>query len=451
MGRRTKRLSDQPFEVEIQSLDAKGMGVTAHEEKRLRVYDALVGEKVSARYLFGRSQRGKAETLEVLERSPDRIEPRCPHFGYCGGCSLQHMSQDAQLRRKQEALLLHLQQTGNVQATEIYPVLLGPLWNYRRKARLSVRDVPAKERVLVGFRERNGRFVADMTECHVLRKEIAEMLPLLSQVLGELEVRSAVPQIEVACGDEQCALIIRHLEELSENDKQRLREFAREHNVALYLQSKGPDTVQLLAGLESALEYGIPKLGLRFSFEPLDFLQVNSELNQDMVMRAMELLDPQADDKILDLFCGLGNFTLALATSAGQVTGVEGSEEMVGRGSANALLNDLDNVDFHAVDLYQASEVQPWPDGDYTKILLDPPRSGALELLPWIAASGVSRVLYISCNPETLARDAGVLVNEHGFELKGAGIMNMFPHTPHSEAIALFERSAPSDNNGVKP
>ena len=451
MGRRTKRLSDQPFEVEIHSLDAKGMGVTAHEGKRLRVYDALVGEKVSARYLFGRSQRGKAETLEVLKCSVDRVEPRCPHFGYCGGCSLQHMSQDAQLLRKQEALLLHLQQTGNVQANETYPVLQGPLWNYRRKARLSVRDVAAKERVLVGFRERNGRFVADMTECHVLRREIAEMLPLLSHVLGELEVRSAVPQIEVACGDEQCALIIRHLEELSENDKQHLREFSREHNVALYLQSKGPDTVQLLEGLESELEYGIPKLGLRFAFEPLDFLQVNSELNQDMVMRALELLDPQPDDKILDLFCGLGNFTLALATRAGQVTGVEGSEDMVQRGSSNALLNNLDNVDFHAVDLYQASEVQPWPDGDYSKILLDPPRSGALELLPWIAASRASRVLYISCNPETLARDAGVLVNEHGFELKGAGIMNMFPHTPHSEAIALFERSEPSDNNGAKP
>ncbi len=451
MGRRSKKLSDQPFEVEIHSLDVKGMGVTVHEGKRLRVYDALPGEKVSARYLFGRSQRGKAETLEVLEHSPDRVEPRCPHFGYCGGCSLQHMSHDAQLRRKQEALLLHLQQTGNVEANEIYPVLQGPHWNYRRKARLSVRDVAAKERVLVGFRERNGRFVADMTECHVLRKEIAEMLPLLSVMLGELDARSLIPQIEVACGDEQCALIIRHLDALSPNDKQRMLEFAREHNIALYLQSKGPDTVQLLDGLEAALEYGIPTLDLRFEFEPLDFLQVNSDLNQDMVLRAMELLDPRADDKILDLFCGLGNFTLALATKAGQVTGIEGSEEMVRRGSANAHLNKLGNVDFHAVDLYQPGEAQPWPAGDYTKIMLDPPRSGALELLPWIAASKVSRVLYISCNPETLARDAGVLVNEHGFELKGAGIMNMFPHTPHSEAIALFERSEHPDNQGVKP
>jgi len=450
MGRRNRKLSDLPFEVEIHSLDAKGMGTTVHEDRKLRVYDALAGEKVNARYLFGRSQRGKAETLEVISSSTDRVEPRCPHFGVCGGCSLQHMSMEAQLARKQAALLEHLQQSGNVRASEIFPVLQGPLWNYRRKARLSVRDVAAKGRVLVGFRERNGRFVADMAECHVLRKEIARLLPLLAEMLAELDIRSVVPQIEVACGDEQCALIIRHLKELSENDKQRMLVFAREHNIALYLQSKGPDTVRLLDGLEASLEYAVPELGLRFSFEPLDFLQVNSELNQAMVLRAIELLDPQPEDRILDLFCGLGNFTLALATKAGQVTGVEGSAEMVHRGSANARLNKLGNVDFHAVDLYQPSEVQPWPEAEYNKILLDPPRSGALELLPWIAASKVERVLYISCNPETLARDAAVLVNDHGFELRGTGIMNMFPHTPHSEAIALFERKASPDRHGVQ-
>ena len=450
MGRRNKKLSELPFDVEIHSLDSKGMGVTQHEGKKLRVYDALEGEKVSVRYLFGRSQRGKAETLEVQQRSADRVEPCCPHFADCGGCSLQHMSMKAQLARKQAGLLEQLQQLGNVQPDETYPVLEGPHWNYRRKARMSVRDVAAKERVLVGFRERNGRFVADMGECHVLRKEISDMLPALSAMLGGLDVRSAVPQIEVACGDEQSALIIRHLQELSDNDRLHMLEFARQNNVALYLQSKGPDTVRLLEGLESALEYAMPELGLRFAFEPLDFLQVNSELNQDMVLRALELLELNAEDKVLDLFCGLGNFTLALATKAGHVTGVEGSEDMVDRGSANARLNDLDNIDFHAVDLYKPSEELPWPAGDYTKILLDPPRSGALELLPWIAASQVERVLYISCNPETLARDAGVLVNEHGFRLSGAGIMNMFPHTPHSEAIALFERNAPSDAKGVQ-
>ena len=269
-------------------------------------------------------------------------------------------------------------------------------------------------------------------------------------MLGELDTKSAVPQIEVACGDEQCALIIRHLKDLPDNDKQRMRVFAREHNVALYLQSKGPDTVRLLDGLESSLEYGIPALGLRFAFEPLDFLQVNSELNQDMVLKSIELLDPRPEDRILDLFCGLGNFTLALATKAGQVTGIEGSAEMVSRGNANARMNKLNNIEFRAVDLYQPSEVQPWPAAEYNKILLDPPRSGALELLPWIAASKVYRVLYISCNPETLARDAAILVNEHGFELKGAGIMNMFPHTPHSEAIALFERNSSPDHHGVQ-
>ena len=441
MGRRRKKLSDQPFEVEIDSLDSKGMGLADHEDKKLRVYDALAGEKVSVRYLFGRSQRGRAETLEVLQPSADRVEPRCPHFGYCGACSLQHMSVDAQLARKQDDLLAHLRQTGNVEPGENYAPLQGPQWNYRRKARLSVRDVPAKKRVLVGFRERNGRYVADMHECHILRKEISAILPALSGLLGELECRSLVPQIEVACGDEQCALVIRHLEDLSGADTGRLQEFARQHDIAVFLQSKGPDSVQLLEGLEPALEYAIPSLGLRFAFEPLDFLQVNGELNREMVLRAMELLQPQADDRILDLFCGLGNFTLALATRAGQVTGVEGSEEMVCRGRANARLNRLDNVDFHAVDLYRPGDEQPWPEGEYTKIMLDPPRSGALELLPWIAAGSVSRVLYISCNPETLARDAGLLVNEHGFELKGAGILNMFPHTPHSEAIALFERS----------
>jgi 23S rRNA (uracil1939-C5)-methyltransferase len=400
----------------------------------------LPGERVLVRYLFGRSQQGKVETLEVLQPDKERVEPRCPHFGNCGGCSLQHLSPKAQILRKQATLLDLLESSAGVKPAEIYAPLQGPQWNYRRKARLSVRDVSAKGRVLVGFRERNGRYVADMSECHVLHQEIADLLPALSTMLGSLESSALVPQIEVACGDEQCALIIRHLEELPVADVQTMLEFARQNNIALYLQSKGPETVQLIEGLESKLEYGIPSLGLRFGFEPLDFLQVNGELNREMLTRALELLDPQANDRVLDLFCGLGNFTLALATRAGHVTGIEGSSEMVHRAATNAGLNGLSNVDFHAVDLYKAGESSPWPAGDYNKILLDPPRSGALDLLPWIGASDVQQVLYISCNPETLSRDAGLLVHEHGFELKGAGILNMFPHTAHSEAIALFER-----------
>lgn len=440
MGRSRKKLSDQPFELDIEALDSKGLGTAVFEQKNLRVYDALPGEKVIARYLFGRSLRGKAETLEVLQSSTDRVGPRCPHFGNCGACSLQHLSMDAQLERKEKALLQHLQDTGQVQAASVYAPLSGPQWNYRRKARLSVRDVAAKDRVLVGFRERNSRYVADMDECHILHTVVAEALPKLARLIETLECRAAIPQVEVACGDERCAMIIRHMKTLSSLDVESLRSFAFETGLGIFLQSAGPDSIQLLAPADFQLEYAIEPLGLRFKFEPLDFIQVNGELNQQMVMRALALLDSQPGDNILDLFCGLGNFTLPLAIRAGQVTGIEGSADMVERARSNAVSNGLENVEFYATDLYKACNKPPWPDAQYNKILLDPPRSGAQELLPWIAASKASHVLYISCNPETLARDAGILVNQYGFALQGAGIINMFPHTPHSEAIALFKR-----------
>lgn len=441
MGRSRKKLSDQPFELDISSFDAKGLGLAEVEERTLHVFDALPGEKVIARNLFGRKNRGKVETLEVLRPSADRVEARCPSFGTCGACSLQHMSIEAQLARKQAALLRVLQEVGGVEPAQVYSPLDASHWNYRRKARLSVRDVAAKERVLIGFRERDGRYVAEMDECHILHTVIAEALPKLSCLIQTLDCRSSVPQVEVACGDVRCAMIIRHLEELSDRDIESLRSFARETGLGIFLQAKGPDSVKLLEPVGFQLEYAFEQLNLRFQFEPLDFIQVNGELNQQMVKRALELLDPQAEDNILDLFCGLGNFTLPLALGAGQVRGLEGSAEMVERARANALLNDLGNVEFHVADLYQAADAAPWPPAQYNKILLDPPRSGAQELLPWIAASGVTRVLYISCNPESLARDAGLLVNQHKFSFLGAGVMNMFPHTHHSEAIALFERS----------
>ncbi|MGB5293219.1 MAG: 23S rRNA (uracil(1939)-C(5))-methyltransferase RlmD [Lysobacterales bacterium] len=440
MGRSRKKLSDQPFELEIYSLDAKGLGLAALGEKNLRVFDALPGEKVIARHLFGRKNRGRAETLEVLNASSYRVKAPCPSFGNCGACSLQHLSMDAQLSRKQNALLKSLSESGAVEPAEVYAPLDSSHWNYRRKARLSVRDVAAKGRVLIGFRERDGRYVADMEECHILHEVAADALTKLSDLLGELDCRSSIPQIEVACGDERCALIIRHLQDLSDSDIASLRDFADETGLGIYLQAGGPDSIKLLAPVGFQLEYMFKPLDLRFQFDPLDFIQVNGGLNLQMVTRALALLDPQPGDRILDLFCGLGNFTLPLAQRAGQVTGLEGSQEMVERARANAALNNLDNVVFQTADLYQSTEKQPWPPGHYDKILLDPPRSGALELLPWIAASGVKRVLYISCNPDTLARDAGVLVNQHNFKLLGAGVMNMFPHTHHSEAIALFER-----------
>ena len=441
MGRSRKKLSDQPFELEISSFDSKGLGLAEFEEKRLHVFDALPGERVIARNLFGRKNRGKVETLEVLRPSADRVEARCPSFGNCGACSLQHMSMDTQLARKQSALLRSLREVGGVEPAQIYAPLDASHWNYRRKARLSVRDVVAKDRVLIGFRERNGRYVAEIDECHILHAVIAEALPKLSSLFQSLDCRSSIPQVEVACGDVRCAMIIRHLEELSGRDIEALRSFARETGVGIFLQAAGPESVNLLEPAGFQLEYAFEQLDLRFQFEPLDFIQVNGELNQQMVMRALELLDPQPEDNLLDLFCGLGNFTLPLARRGGQVTGMEGSAEMVERARANAVLNGLANVEFHMADLYQPADAPPWPPARYNKILLDPPRSGAQDLLPWIAASGVSRVLYISCNPETLARDAGILVSQHNFNFSGAGVMNMFPHTHHSEAIALFERA----------
>jgi 23S rRNA (uracil1939-C5)-methyltransferase len=351
------------------------------------------------------------------------------------------MHMDAQLERKQSALLQALRAAGGVEPDQLYTPLDATHWNYRRKARLSVRDVPAKERVLIGFRERNARYVADMNECHILHPLIAHALPGLSRLLGTLDARATIPQIEVACGDERCALIMRHLEVLSDGDIDRLGEFARATGLGIYLQPAGPDSVKLLEPAGFQLEYALQPLDLHFRFDPLDFVQVNGVLNQQMVMRALELLEPRAEDHILDLFCGLGNFTLPLALGAGRVTGLEGSAEMVERARDNAERNGLANVGFHIADLYAPGAAPPWPAAGYNKLLLDPPRSGALELLPWIGASGVTRVLYISCNADTLARDAGFLVNEHGFRLSGAGVMNMFPHTHHSEAIALFERT----------
>lgn len=440
MGRSRRKLSDQPFELDITSLNSKGLGVAEYEGRRLQVYDALENERVLAKNLFGRSQRGKVETLEVLQSSSDRVEPRCPHFGVCGACSMQHLSMDAQLARKQAILLGVLEHTGGVIPATTYPPLCGPAWNYRRKARLSVRDVLAKDRVLVGFRERNGRFVAEMNTCHILRSEFADVLPQLSEMIKSLDCRATVPQIEISCGDNTSAMIIRHLEPLSTTDLESLKDFSKVSGLAIYLQSAGPDSIKLLAPKKLQLQYTLDEPALTYRFEPLDFIQINGGLNRLMIGKALELLDPQASDCVLDLFCGLGNFTLPLATRAGHVTGVEGSEQMVERGKSNASLNDLNNVEFHAADLYQPCEQPPWPNKPYNKILLDPPRSGALELLPWIASSPAQRVLYISCNPETLARDAGILVRQSGFELAGAGILDMFPHTPHSEAIALFER-----------
>jgi 23S rRNA (uracil1939-C5)-methyltransferase len=438
--RRRRKPPKDPIEITIYDLSHDGRGVATWGEKKVFIHGALPGERILARLTDRKRSYDEGETLEVLEASPDRVEPRCPHFGQCGGCSLQHLDSGRQIESKQNTLLQNLERIGKVVPVEIWSPLTGPSWHYRRKARLSVRYVHKKERVLVGFRERYGRFVADMQECHVLDSRIAEQLSALSQLIFSMDARRSIPQLEVACGDESCALVFRHLEPLSQADLEKLRGFAQATGIAVLLQPKGPATIHCLEPESLELSYKIPDYNINMVFEPSDFVQVNAEMNHSMVARVMELLDPGVDDRVLDLFCGLGNFTLPIATRAGEVVGIEGESGLVSRAEANAARNDIENVRFYAADLNQDPSSAPWLRVPYDKVLVDPPRSGAEFILPHIAASGAGRVVYVSCHPASLARDAGILVHQYGFRLLGAGVMDMFPHTGHVESIALFER-----------
>jgi 23S rRNA (uracil1939-C5)-methyltransferase len=439
--RRRSKLPSEPIEARIEDLSHDGRGVASHGEKKVFIHGALPGELVMARITQRRRSYDEGETVEVIESSPDRVEPVCPHFGQCGGCSLQHFDPREQIESKQNTLVQNLERIGKVVPDTVWEPLTGPKWDYRRKARLSVRYVHKKERVLVGFRERYGRFVADMQECHVLDQRIASQLGRLSGLVHSMDSRRTIPQLEVSCGDNQCALVFRHLEALSEGDLQKLRAFAIETNIAVLLQPSGPASIHCLEPASLDLEFELPEYGIRLAFGPSDFIQVNAEMNRNMIRRALELLEPGREERVLDLFCGLGNFTLPLATLAGEVVGVEGDAALVRKAGENARLNGLLNTSFHAADLSEDPGSAPWLKQRYDKVLVDPPRSGAESILPHIAASGASRVVYVSCHPASLARDAGILVHQSGFRLLGAGVMDMFPHTGHVESIALFERN----------
>lgn len=441
MGRARKaRLPAEAVELEIHDLSHDGRGVSRSGEKVMFVHGALQGERVMARQTGRRRSYDVAEVVEVLQASPHRVSPKCPHFGTCGGCSLQHLDPQQQILAKHEVLEQNLARIAGIEPGEWFEPLSGPVWNYRRKARLSVRYVFKKEKVLVGFRERAGRYVAEMDECHVLQKDIADLLPDLAELVRSLETYRRIPQIEVACGDDLSSLIFRHMDPLPSDDQEKLRQFSRDNGIAVYLQPAGPDSIHALEPEKVELSYQIPAHDVEIHFEPADFIQVNGAMNRLMIDRAIQLLEPGPDDRILDLFCGLGNFTLPLARHAGEVVGVEGDSGLVNRARDNAAKNGIDNAIFHTADLTQDPLQSSWLREPYQKVLIDPPRSGAEEMLPHIAASGASRVLYISCHPASLARDVGILVQEHGFKLKGAGVMDMFPHTGHVESLALFER-----------
>jgi 23S rRNA (uracil1939-C5)-methyltransferase len=435
-----KRLSVAPEEADILDLSHEAKGVARVDGKAVFVADALPGERVVMRRVARRRNFDEAVLERVLRASPDRVEAGCPHFGLCGGCALQHLAPAAQLLFKQAQLLETLARLGEVEPAHVLEPLTGPAWAYRRRARLGVKYVPKKGRVLVGFRERSSPYVADLHECRVLAAPAGALMDPLAALVAGLSIASRLPQVEVAVADDACALVLRVLDEPSATDLAALARFEVEHSVRIYLQPGGADTVRPLAADAAPLRYSLPAFGLRLEFEPTDFIQVNGALNEAMVSRAVDLLELDPAHRVLDLFCGLGNFSLPLATRAGEVVGIEGDAALVARARLNAVRNGIGNAAFHSSDLTADLSHAPWAGSGYERVLLDPPRAGAREVLPVVGRSGAGRVVYISCHPGSLARDAAILVKEHGFRLAAAGVMDMFPHTTHVEAMAVFER-----------
>ena len=439
--RRRSRLPEGEFEAQVQALDRSGRGVAVVGGKKTLVHGALPGERVSFRYLQRRRNHDEAQVTAVLEANDERVTPGCEHFGVCGGCSLQHLHPAAQLAFKQQALLDDLAQIGGVHPESLLPPVLNDSpWGYRRKARLGVRYVTRKGRVLVGFRERGSSFVADLNACRVMHPRVGKLLQPLGDLIGSLSVSRRLAQVEVVMDDERCVLVLRVLDPLTADDEQRLIQFQSTHQIHFYIQTGGPDSIRPL-GKPVGLAYALPAHDLTLDFLPGDFTQVNTEINRKMVDLALQLLAPTATDRVLDLFCGLGNFTLPIARLCQDVVGIEGDPGLVARARANAVRNELPHVEFHAADLYGEALQGPWLERRYDKALLDPPRSGALEVLPHLPRLGVRRIVYVSCYPGTLARDAGELVHRHGYRLVSAGVMDMFPHTAHVESIALFEKA----------
>ncbi len=426
--------------LDIQNFTHDGRGVARVDGKAIFVSGALKGERVVAKLTAKHRQYDEAETVEVLQASPDRVTPGCAHFGVCGGCALQHLAPAAQIAAKQQTLIENLARIGDVEPKRVLDPLQGEPWGYRRRGRLSVRHVEKKGRVLVGFRETNGKYVADLSRCPVVLPAVGERLEAIAALLASMDAVREIPQVEFACGDALTALVFRHLQPLSEGDLGKLTAFAQRENVAVMLQPKGPDSVHALWPAQVELYFDIPRFDLRLDFDALDFIQVNAAINARMIDHALSLLDVQPDESVLDLFCGLGNFTLPLARQAKSVVGVEGDHALVARAKRNAERNGITNAEFFMADLAENQRDAPWAKRHYDRILLDPARAGADKLIEWFPFKQVKRVVYVSCHPASLARDAGMLVRDHGYKLKAAGVMDMFPHTAHVESIAVFER-----------
>jgi 23S rRNA (uracil1939-C5)-methyltransferase len=430
-------------EAQIESIDQEGVGVAHVDGKVVFIDGGVTGERVIFARRRSRGNFDLGAVTQVLRASAQRVEPRCRYFGICGGCAMQHIEPSGQVAAKQRVLEDNLARLGKVTPGRILPPVMGPSWHYRNRARLSVHYVVKKGVVLVGFHEKRSSFVADTMSCEVLPPHVSAMIPALREMFTSMKIRDRLPQIELAVGDEVTILVLRHLEPIPEEDAAKLRALADAHGIQWWLQPKGPDTAHPWYPMQMpALDYKLPEFGLSLRYRPTEFTQVNAGVNSVLVHRAVDMLDPKPGERVGDLFCGLGNFTLAIASRGADVVGMEGAPSLVERGRENAKLNGLESrASFIAYDLYADAAGALEKLGPVDKLLIDPPRDGALEICKALPDSGgPSRIVYVSCSPGTLARDSGVLVNVKGYRLVSAGVVNMFPHTGHVESIALFER-----------
>ena len=428
--------------VDILSLDHEGHGIARIDGKVTFVDDALAGERAEITVYRKHAKYNSAHAVSILKASAQRTTPRCQYFGRCGGCSMQHLEASAQVAAKQRVLEENLARIGKVTPDVVMRPLHGPSWAYRTRARMSARFVDKKGGVLVGFREKRSSFITDMSSCEVLTPDVSALIQPLREMMVHLSNASRIPQVEIAVGEHITVLLFRLLEPWSDDDRTLVRSFAEQHRIQVWEQSKGPDTVKpFWPDIAPELSYSLPEFGLTMPFRPTDFTQVNVAINRALVSRAMRLLQPKAGERIADLFCGLGNFSLPIATSGADVLGIEGSPELVARARENALRNNLPNAHFVVDNLFEMTPEKFAALGHIDKLLIDPPRSGAAELVKSLPESGAPhRIVYISCDAATLARDAGELCHNKGYRLEAAGVANMFPHTAHVESIALFER-----------
>jgi 23S rRNA (uracil1939-C5)-methyltransferase len=426
----------------IESVDHEARGITRLDGKTVFVDGALPGEVVEYASYRKKPNYELANLVRVVSASPARVEPKCPHFGICGGCAMQHLDPSAQVAIKQRVLEDSLWHIGRVRPEYMLPPIQGTPWGYRHKARLGVRKVPSKGGMLIGFHERKSSYIADIRTCPILPPHVSDLLLPLRELFGALSISERLPQVELAVGQDCTALVLRILESLNANDERLLKDFADHHGVLFYLQPKGPDTAyRFYPAPGPRLSYTLPEFGLEMEFRPTDFTQVNHAVNRMLVRRAIRLLDPRPGERIADLFCGLGNFTLPIARRGAAVVGVEGSEALVQRGREGAAANGLaDRVEFGVANLFECTPESLAALGHFDKMLIDPPREGAIEVVKALGGNGPERIVYVSCNPATLARDAAVLTTVKGYRFVAAGAVNMFPQTAHVESVAVFEK-----------